>query len=90
MRLRGLLVARRCGALVLVPAATSAPRIPSSIGTVGPGFTIALAHPDGAPVTQLDPGTYEIVVRDLSDFAQLPPLGPGRERAPTSVDETGT
>ena len=35
-------------------------------GRVGPGFSISLTTDAGAPVTKLDPGTYEIEVEDES------------------------
>jgi len=57
--------------------------------TVGPGFTITLRNAAGAAVTQLDPGTYEIEVRDLSAEHNFHLSGPGVDRA-TSVEGTGT
>jgi plastocyanin len=66
MRLRGLVVLAAAAAFVLAP--TGAPSVaenPRLLGTVGPGFTIRLTHPDGTAVTQVDPGVYDIVVRDL-------------------------
>ncbi|MCS7008019.1 MAG: plastocyanin/azurin family copper-binding protein [Gaiellaceae bacterium] len=59
------------------------------VGTVGPGFTITLRDAQGASVTRLDPGTYEIEVRDLSDIHNFHLRGPGVDRA-TSVEGTGT
>lgn len=47
------------------------------IATVGPEFTIVLTHENGSRVTQLDPGTYEIVVEDRSDFHNFRLRGPG-------------
>ena len=61
MRLRGLLILAAAAAVALVPAAVPA-ALPQLIGTVGPGFSININHPDGTPVTQIDPGTYEVVV----------------------------
>jgi hypothetical protein len=87
MRLRGLLVLAAAAAVVLVPAATPA-TLPQLLGTVGPEFSIAFSHPDGSPVTHLDPGTYEIVVRDLSEFHNFHLSGPGVNET-TGVDETG-
>ena len=66
MRVRGLFAAAAAAAFVLAPAgATSLAANPQLFGTVGPGFTIRLAHPDGSVVTKVDPGVYDIVVRDL-------------------------
>ena len=50
------------------------------VGTVGPGFTISLKGADGTPVTHLEPGTYQLLVHDLSeehDFHLFGPSGSG-------------
>jgi plastocyanin len=57
--------------------------------TVGPGFTISVRNAAGAPVTQLDPGTYDIVVEDLSAEHNFHLTGPGVNRS-TTVEGTGT
>ena len=88
MRLRSLIVLVAAAAVVLVPAATPA-TLPQLIGTVGPGFTITLTHPDGTPVTQLDPGTYEVVARDLSTEHNFHLSGPGVNQT-TLVEAEGT
>ena len=49
--------------------------------TVGPGFTISLRNASGALVTQLDPGTYEIEVNDLSAEHNFRLTGPGVNQA---------
>jgi plastocyanin len=36
------------------------------VGSVGPGFVISLKDSSGANVTHLDPGTYTLLVHDLS------------------------
>jgi plastocyanin len=56
---------------------------------VGPEMTITLQNAAGARVTQLDPGTYEIEVQDLSEFHNFALRGPGVNRT-TSVEGTGT
>ncbi len=90
MRRRGLFALTACAALVLVPAAGTAPvQAAQLFGTVGPGFAITLEDADGRPVTQLDPGTYEITVRDLSDEHNFRLFGPGVEQF-TQVETTGT
>jgi hypothetical protein len=90
MRLRGLLALAACAALVLVPGAAPAPaQAVELVGTVGPGFSIALEFADGRTVTQLDPGTYEITVRDLSEEHNFRLFGPGVEQF-TQVETTGT
>ena len=58
-------------------------------GVVGPGFTIRLNDSTGAPVKQLDPGTYTIQVQDLSDQHNFHLTGPGVDQA-TDVEGTGT
>lgn len=59
------------------------------VGTVGPGFTITLRDAQGAAVTRLDPGAYEIEVRDLAEEHNFHLRGPGVDRS-TSVAGTGT
>jgi hypothetical protein len=90
MRVRGLLALTAAAALALVAGAATAPAQAVKLeGTVGPGFSITLAHMDGRIVTQLDPGTYEITVRDLSDEHNFRLFGPGVEEF-TQVETTGT
>ena len=88
MRLRGLLVLAASSAVVLVPAAWSA-AAGQLQGTVGPDFNINLELADGTTVTKIDPGSYEIVVRDLSVEHNFHLFGPGVNET-TQVDETGT
>jgi hypothetical protein len=87
MRLRGLLILAAAAAVMLVPAAVPA-TLPQLIGTVGPGFSININHPDGTPVTQIDPGTYEIVVSDLAAEHNFHLSGPGVNEL-TGVESTG-
>jgi hypothetical protein len=85
MRLWGLLALAACAASLLPGESTAqATRLE---GTVGPGFTISLRTPAGADVSQLDPGTYEIQVRDLSDFHNFHLDGPGVDRTTTVAFE---
>jgi hypothetical protein len=88
MRLRGLMVLAAAAAVMLVPAATPA-TLPQLIGTVGPAFSITITHPDGSPVTQIDPGTYEVVVNDLAIEHNFHLTGPGVNQA-TVVETEGT
>ena len=88
MRFRGLVVVAMSAAAVLVPSALSAV-VGKLDGTVGPDFSISLNSPDGGLVTQIDPGTYEIVVRDLSNEHNFHLFGPGVDET-TQVSETGT
>ena len=87
MRFRGLL-ALAAVAACLAPADSLAQN-PRLHATVGPGFTISLETPGGAAVKKLDPGTYEIVVRDLSDFHNFHLTGPGVNQS-TTVEFEGT
>jgi plastocyanin len=66
MRLRGLVALAAAAAFILAPSgAPSVADNPRLLATVGPGFTIRLTHPDGSAVTKVDPGVYDISVRDL-------------------------
>lgn len=87
MRFRGLL-ALVAVAACLAPAEALAQN-PRLHATVGPGFTISLETASGAPVKKLDPGTYDIVVRDLADFHNFHLTGPGVNRS-TTVEFEGT
>jgi plastocyanin len=82
--------------LVLASAVAVAAIAPPAAGaattlnaTVGPGFTISLKGPRGAKVTQLKPGTYRVVVRDLSNIHNFHLTGPGVNKT-TTVPGTGT
>jgi CHRD domain len=89
MRLPALLVFAAAAALLLLPGSSSADT-PQLVGTVGPGFSIALKGADGALVTHLEPGTYQILVHDLSpehDFHIFGPAGSGID-ASTGPDLT--
>jgi hypothetical protein len=88
MRRRLLLLA----AVAALPApayALSLAENPKLTATVGPGFNISLTDAAGNTVTRLDPGPYDISVRDLSDEHNFHLFGPGVEEA-TTVPGTGT
>jgi hypothetical protein len=88
MRLRGLVALAVAAAFVLAPpGAPSVSANPELMGTVGPGFFIRLTNPDGSIVTKVDPGTYDIVVRDLSEEHNFHLSGPGVDRS-TPVEQT--
>jgi hypothetical protein len=87
MRLKVFLVLTAATAVVLVPAAISA--APQLLGTVGPDFNITLAQPDGTLVTQIDPGEYEIAVRDRSIEHNFHLSGPGVDQF-TEVETEST
>ena len=86
-RLRGLSVLTVASAAVLVPAALSA-AAPQLFGTVGPGASLRLDDASGNLVTQVDPGSYEIRVRDLADEHNFHFTGPGVNET-TQVGTTG-
>lgn len=50
---------------------------PKLVATVGPEFNISLTDAQGNRVTKLDPGAYEIEVRDRSDFHNFHLQGTG-------------
>ena len=50
------------------------------VGTVGPGFFIILEDAQGNRVTNLEPGTYDIQVADLSEEHNFHLVGPGVDR----------
>jgi plastocyanin len=56
---------------------------------VGPGMTISLSNEAGARVTRLDPGMYEVEVRDMSEEHNFRLSGPGLNRA-TEIGDIGT
>ncbi len=62
--------------------------LPPLAGSVGPGKRISLAAA-GKPVSQLDPGTYTVTVRDRSKTDDFRLVGPGVSRA-TGVKFRGT
>jgi plastocyanin len=68
-------------ALGLAGAAPGAPAEgPKLIAEVGPSATISLRDAAGNRVTQLDPGPYEIEVKDMSDEHNFHLSGPGVDR----------
>ena len=70
---------------------TTAP-VPSGAtleGSVGPGFEISLVTADGAPASSVSPGSYELVVEDLSGIHNFRLTGPGVDVS-TSVGGEGT
>ena len=68
------------GAAVLSVLAAANPgqaQSPTLLGVVGPGFSIRLTDAAGAPVKNLEPGTYTIRVQDSSDIHNFHLTGPG-------------
>jgi plastocyanin len=88
--IRVFLVAAAAVALLPVANGSAAPSDnPKLFGTVGPGFTITLHDAQGARVTKLDPGMYDIEAKDLSDLHSFHLRGPGVD-LPGDIDGTGT
>lgn len=82
--MRGVIGLVLVSALVVAPAAIPAAATQLR-GTAGPGFSITLQNETGTLVSRLDPGTYDIAVRDLSADHNFHLYGPGVEEM-TSVD----
>lgn len=77
------------GALVAIATPGAVPAQATRLNaTVGPGMTIVLKDASGATVTQLAPGTYEIVVDDQAAIHNFHLSGPGVDRQ-TGVDFVG-
>jgi len=73
--MRALVTVAAAAAVLLLPAAS--PADPTQlVGSVGPGFVITLQNADGSAVTHLAPGTYQLVVHDLSDEHDFHLFGP--------------
>jgi hypothetical protein len=79
-------------AAVCLPSALAQADNPKLVGEVGRNnaFTINLRDASGALVTHLDPGTYDIEVRDLSQEHNFHLRGPSVDRAsdPASTSDT--
>jgi len=75
-------------AALLLPAAAAGGNT-QLFASVGPGFTIALTDADARRVTQLSPGTYDIVVDDQADEHNFHLRGPGVDQF-TDVSFVGT
>jgi len=87
---RVLLLALAAAALVgAADGAAVRAQNPKLFGTVGPSFSIVLRDAQGTRVSQLDPGTYDIEVEDLSEEHSFHLTGPGVDRE-TGVGSTGT
>ena len=77
-------------AIVAGTATTAVAAAPGKLaGTVGPGFTIALAS-KGKPVKALKAGSFTITVNDKSSIHNFHLTGPGLNKVITSVSGTGT
>jgi plastocyanin len=72
-------------AALFLPSALARADNPKLIASVGrnDSFAISLSDASGSPVTHLDPGTYDIEVRDLSELHNFHLYGPGVQQATT-------
>jgi hypothetical protein len=75
--------------VVLAAAGGAHAQSPTLFGVVGPGFSIKLSDASGAPVKNLDPGTYTIRIQDSADIHNFHLTGPGVNMA-TDIEQTGT
>jgi hypothetical protein len=68
---------------IFLPSALAQADNPRLLATVGANetFTITLRDADGNAVTHLDPGAYDITVRDLSEFHNFHVRGPGVDQS---------
>jgi hypothetical protein len=79
------------GIAVYAVSALGAPRADGIlIASVGPGMTISLTTQSGAPVTHLDPGSYDIQISDQSAEHNWHLFGPGGVNAGTDVEFVGS
>jgi hypothetical protein len=84
----GALAAFIMAVALLGPAGASA-AAPKLIATVGPGHTITLRTPSGAPARSVKAGVYAIVVRDRASDHDFRLVGPSLNKA-TGVGFMGT
>jgi plastocyanin len=70
-------------AALVLPSAVAQADNPRLVGTVGTNdaFVITLRDAAGNAVTHLDPGTYDIAVRDVSELHNFHLRGPGVDQA---------
>lgn len=83
-RILVLAVAAFVGALLTAAVGEGAPaENPKLHAKVDSGFSITLTTDAGAPVTKLDPGTYDIEVEDETGNHNFHLIGPGVNRSTT-------
>jgi hypothetical protein len=88
MRVMCTAFAAAAAALTLT-AGASPMALPKLVGTVGPGFTISMKQ-GLKPIRTLKAGRYTLVVTDKSSIHNFRLIGPGVNRAITTVGGTGT
>ena len=86
--MRSLLLVATVGAAALVLSGPIAADNTQLVGNVGPGYSISLRDASGNAVTQLDPGTYTLLVHDQSDIHNFDLSGPG-VKAATDIEFVG-
>jgi plastocyanin len=89
---RGILVLAAVAAVLTVGATLGSATTSEGrqlAGTDGPGFTIDLKDEDGEAVSALRPGTYWLMVNDLSNRHNFHLFGPGLDEVVTTVPFVG-
>lgn len=86
--MRNLLLVLTAASAVLVFSGPTSADTTQLVGNVGPGYSISLTDAAGNPVTQLDPGTYTLLVHDQSDIHDFDLSGPG-VKAATGIEFVG-
>lgn len=87
MKIRVLLLV--VGGVLAFAAVGGAATRPQLVGTVGPGFTIGVKM-NGKSVKTLKAGTYTLVVHDKGAIHDFHLIGPGINKAVTTVSFVGT
>ena len=95
VRPRLVLAGAAAAALLLLPAAVGArtqdnPKLFASVGSAGApdSFQIHLNDASGSAVSHLDPGTYDIAVRDFATLHNFHLFGPGGVNQTTDIEGT--
>jgi hypothetical protein len=86
--MRILLIAAAAAVCLVAAAGSAGADNGQLVGSVGPGFGISLKDSSGVAVKHLDPGTYTLLVHDLSEEHNFHLSGPGVDVA-TDVTFTG-
>ncbi len=87
--LAGLSATVACAAALFGPSVAGG-ATPRLVGTVGPGFTIALKDGGGKAVKSLKAGKYTLTIRDQASIHDFHLSGPGLNKVITGVDFVGS
>ncbi len=87
-RLAALIIAALVAAALAVTATGTSSQATKIFGSVGPGFSISLRDAAGNRITNLAPGSYELVVDDKATEHNFHLTGPG-VNVSTEVDFVG-